>query len=252
MDVTDDGGIRTLTLDRPAVKNALTPEIAVDIAQAIEEATPERHDAIVLTGAGDAFCSGGDIQAMAEREWPADERSELVATTFGRLAEAMLEATVPIVAKVNGDAVGAGLSLVLLSDLAYAVKDARFNAGFARVGLIPDSGGTFLLPQIVGLRTAKRLTLAAEFVAAPEAADIGLITAAVSDGDLDATVDDSLARLQAMPTETLGRVRRAMHENLGRPYRDGLANEALWQAEAYATEAHREGVATFLERHGDD
>lgn len=252
MDITDDAGIRTLTLDRPDVKNALTPEIAVDIAEAIEDAEADIHDAIVLTGAGDAFCSGGDIVAMAERDWPADERSHIVESTFGYLAEAMLAADVPIVARVNGDAVGAGLSLVLLSDFAYAVEDARFNAGFARVGLIPDSGGTFLLPQIVGLRAAKRLVLAAEFVGADEAAELGLVSEAVSAAELDAAVEDCLNRLQLLPTETLGRVRRAMHENLGRPYRDGLSNEALWQAEAYATEAHREGVAAFLDRHGAD
>lgn len=246
MDSTDEDGIRTLTLNRPEVLNALTPEIAIALAEAVETASPDELDAIVLTGAGDAFSSGGDIQAMAERDWPADERSSLVADSFGRLAIAMLEADVPLVARVNGDAVGAGLALVVLCDFAYASTDARFNAGFARVGLIPDSGGTFLLPALVGLRTAKRLTMLAEFIDADEAAAMDLITEAVPPDELDERVDGCVERLGTLPTETLGRVRQAMHGNLGRTYRDGLDNEAYWQAEAYATDAHREGVASFL------
>lgn len=248
MDVTDRDTIRWLTLNRPNVKNAITPEIVVELADVIDDTDPDDTDAIVLTGAGDAFCSGGDIDAMAEREWPADRRASLIADSFGRLAEVMLEADVPIVARVNGDAVGAGLALVVLCDFAYASRNARFNAGFARVGLVPDSGGTFLLPALVGLRTAKRLTLAAEFIDAEEAAEIDLINEAVDADALDDRVDACLGQLQALPTETLGRVRRIMHANMGRPYNDALEREAYWQAEAYATDAHKEGVAAFRNR----
>lgn len=247
MDVTDADGVRTITLNRPAVRNALTPDLVVELAEAVEEANPDKHDAIVITGAGETFCSGGDINAMAERDWPADERSTLVAETFGRLATAMLEADVPIVARVNGDAVGAGLALVALCDIAIATDDARFNAGFARVGLIPDAGGTFLLPAMIGLRSAKRLALTAAFVNAEEAAELDLIDEVVRSDDLDEALVQTLDRLRRLPTETLGRIRRAIHQNLGRTYEDGLRNEAFWQAEAYATEAHREGVRSFLE-----
>lgn len=248
MDVDDTDGVLTVTLNRPEVRNALTPEIAIDLAETVEGADPGATDALVLTGAGEGFCSGGDIGAMAERDWPAEERSTLVDESFGRLARAMLTADVPLVARVNGDAVGAGLALVALSDFAYAAEGARFNAGFARVGLIPDTGGTFLLPALVGLRTAKRLTMAAEFVEAPEAATIGLINEAVPAEALDGRVEACLDRLRALPTETLGRVRTAIHGNLGRPYGDALANEALWQSEAYETAAHRAGVEAFLGR----
>lgn len=248
METTDTNGIRTLTLDRPDVKNAMTPEIAIDLAEATESADPDEVAAIVLTGAGSAFCSGGDINAMAERDWPPAKRSALIDESFGRLAEAMLEADVPIIARINGDAVGAGLALVLLSDFAYAVEDARFNAGFARVGLIPDTGGTFLLPALVGLRTAKRLALMADFVTAPEAAEMDLINEAVPAAELDDHVDECLTILSTVATETLGRVRQSVHENLGRPYHDALDIESRLQAEAYATEAHRAGVEAFLDR----
>lgn len=248
MDATDENGIRTLTLNRPAVKNAMTPAIALDLATAVETADPAEVDAIVLTGEGDAFCSGGDINAMAERAWPPAERARRIDDTFGRLAEAMFEADVPIVGKINGDAVGAGLALAALCDFAYAVEDARFNAGFARVGLIPDTGGTFLLPALVGLRDAKRLALMADFIMAPEAADIGLINEAVPADQLESRVDTCLAVLDTVATETLGRVRQAIHENLGESYGDALTTEARLQAEAYATDAHKDGVEAFLKR----
>lgn len=248
MDATEENGVRSLTLDRPDVKNALTPEIAVDLAKAMETADPKEIDAIVITGAGDAFCSGGDINAMAEREWPPAERSRLIDESFGRLAEAALEADVPIVAKVNGDAVGAGLTLVALSDFAFAVEDARFNAGFARVGLIPDTGGSLLLPELVGLRTAKRLALLADFIEATEAAEIDLINEAVPADELDERVQECLTILSTVATDTLGRVRQSLHENLGRPYRDALATEARLQAEAYGSAAHQEGIEAFLDR----
>ncbi|MFW6449062.1 MAG: enoyl-CoA hydratase/isomerase family protein [Halobacteriota archaeon] len=248
MDARDDDGVRTLTLNRPEVKNALTPQVVLDLAEAVETAHPDEVDAIVLTGAGDAFCAGGDINAMAERAWPPAERARRIDESFGRLAEAMLEADVPIVGRVNGDAVGAGLALVALCDFAYAARGARFNAGFARVGLIPDTGGTFLLPALVGLRSAKRLALEADFVDAEAAAEMDLINEAVPAEALDDRVDACLAVLDTVATETLGRVRRALHENLGRPYAEALRTEARLQAEAYATDAHREGVRAFLER----
>lgn len=252
MRVDRSDGIERVTLDRPAVRNALTPELVVELATTVEAAAPAELDAIVLTGEGETFCSGGNLHEMADRDWPAEERPRIVAETFGRLTEAMLEADVPIVARINGDAVGAGLSLVLLADFAFAVERATFSAGFARVGLIPDTGGTFLLPAIVGLRAAKELALTAEFVDARRAAELDLITEAVADDVLDDRVEDCLERLRVMPTATLGRVRRAMHDNLGRPYPDALDREAYRQATAYGSEDHREGVAAFLEERTPD
>jgi 2-(1,2-epoxy-1,2-dihydrophenyl)acetyl-CoA isomerase len=175
MKISDADGVRTVTFDRPGVMNAVTVETATELAETIEDVDAETHDAVVLTGEGAAFSAGGDIETMVDTEANAVETFDGIAETFGRVVEAAITSRVPIVAKVNGDAVGAGLALAALSDFAYAADSATFSCAFVRVGLIPDTGGTFLLPQLVGLRTAKRLAMTGEFISADEAADIDLI-----------------------------------------------------------------------------
>ncbi|WP_137287463.1 enoyl-CoA hydratase/isomerase family protein [Halorussus salinisoli] len=247
MDISDDEGIRTVTFDRPEVMNAFTPEIAEELAEAFAEADPDDHDAIVLTGEGPAFSAGGDVQSMAEREESPDEAYERVTETFGRLVEEALSANVPIVAKVHGDAVGAGLAVTAVSDFAYAAESATFSCAFVRVGLIPDTGGSFLLPRIVGLRTAKRLAFTGEFFGADEAAEMGLVNEVVPEDELDAAVDDLLDTLRKRPTKTIGLAKRAIHENMGRGWQEALDYENVVQSQAYATSEHEEGVAAFLE-----
>lgn len=247
MQTETDAGIRRITFDRPEVKNAFTADLAADLAAEIETADPDSHDAILLTGEGDAFSAGGDIESMAEREENVREAYERVEDTFGRLAEAAMESRVPIVARVNGDAVGAGLAVVALSDFAYAVPDARFSCAFVRVGLVPDTGGSFLLPKLVGLRDAKRLAFTAEFVDAEGAADLGLVNEAVPEDELDDAVEDLLDTLRARPTRTIGLIRQALHDNLGCEWGDALDHENLLQSQAYDTDEHAEGVDAFLE-----
>jgi 2-(1,2-epoxy-1,2-dihydrophenyl)acetyl-CoA isomerase len=240
-------GVRRVTFDRPDVMNAFTTDAAADLADELEALDPDSHDAVVLAGEGPAFSAGGDVQSMAEREENVREAYERVERTFGRLAEAAMESRVPIVAKVDGDAVGAGLALVALSDFAYAVPDARFSCAFVRVGLIPDTGGSFLLPRLVGLRAAKRLAFTAEFVDADEAADLGLVNEAVPEDELGETVESLLDTLRARPTETIGVIRQALHDNLGKGWGDALDHENLLQSQAYDTDEHEEGVSAFLE-----
>jgi 2-(1,2-epoxy-1,2-dihydrophenyl)acetyl-CoA isomerase len=239
-------GVRRITFDRPDVMNAFTTDAAAELAAELEALDPDEHDAVVLAGEGAAFSAGGDVQSMAAREESVREAYERVEDTFGRLAEAAMDSRVPIVAKVDGDAVGAGLALVALSDFAYAVPDARFSCAFVRVGLIPDTGGSFLLPRLVGLRAAKRLAFTAEFVDAEAAADLGLVNEAVPEDELDDTIEDLLDTLRARPTETIGIVRQALHDNLGRDWGDALDHENLLQSQAYDTDAHAEGVDAFL------
>lgn len=247
MRVEDDDGVRRITFDRPEAMNAFTAETAAELADAVEGATIESHDAVVLAGEGEAFSAGGDVEAMADREEGPREAYERVAETFGRVTEAMLESPVPTVARVHGDAVGAGLAVVALSDFAYAATDARFSCAFVRVGLIPDTGGSILLPQLVGLRTAKRLAFTGEFVDGAEAAELGLINEAVPADDLEDRVAETVERLERRPTETIGLTKRAIHENLGRHWAEALDYETLLQVQAYTSDAHEEGVAAFLE-----
>ncbi|WP_096389875.1 enoyl-CoA hydratase/isomerase family protein [Halopenitus persicus] len=252
MRITDGDGVRTVTFDRPDSKNAFTEQAARDLASAIDGASTADHDAIVLTGEGDAFSAGGDIEAMAAREETAAESFERVQNTLGRVVEAAMTSPVPIVAKVNGDAVGAGLAVTAVSDFAYAAADATFGCAFVRVGLVPDTGGTFLLPKLIGLRAAKRLAFTADFFGAAEAAELGLINEAVPADELDATVDDLLETLGKRPSETIGLAKRAMHENLGTYWREALEQELLTQSLAYGTSDHEEGVSAFLEGRSPD
>lgn len=246
MRVRNDDSIRYLTFDRPDARNAFTAAVARDLADSLTDLDPESIDAVVLTGEGDAFSAGGDIEAMAERDETAAQAHDRVRSTLGRVAEAVLTAPVPVVAKVNGDAVGAGLSLVAAADFAYAAESARFGASFVNVGLVPDMGGTVTLPRLVGLRTAKELAFTGRLIDAAAAADLDLINESVPDDALDDRVDDLLETLCDRPTETIGLAKRAIHDNLGRSWQSGLEREAYVQSLAYDTSAHREGVDAFL------
>ncbi|MFB6081448.1 MAG: enoyl-CoA hydratase/isomerase family protein [Halanaeroarchaeum sp.] len=252
MDVTDDAGLRTITIDRPAARNALTLSMAGDIADALETADPDDHDAVLLRGAGQSFSAGGDVVAMQDRGEDVRAEYEAIAGTFGRIVEAAMETPVPVVAKVRGDAIGAGLSLAAVSDLAFAAESARFSVAFVRVGLVPDTGGSVLLPHLVGLREAKRLALTGAFFDGRTAADIGVVTEAVPEADLDDAVDEALATLREHPTRTMGLIKDALHGSLGRDWRDALERETHIQAQARTTDEHDVALQSFLERWGLD
>ena len=247
MDVKSDDGVARITFDRPEVMNAFSTETAEALADAIADVSLEEHHAVVLTGEGAAFSAGGDIQAMAERREEPQDAFDRISETFGRVVEEMLTCPVPIVAKVNGDAVGAGLAIAALADFAYATEDATFSCAFVRVGLIPDTGGTLLLPKLVGLRTAKELAFTGKFFDAAEAAELDLINEAVPADDLDDRVAETVDRLGRRPTDTIALTKRAMHENLGRHWGEALEYENLLQVQAYTSDSHEEGVSAFLE-----
>lgn len=247
MRIETEDGVRRITFDRPAVKNAMTLDVARELADALADDDPERLDAVVLAGEGDAFCAGGDVEAMADREESAAGAHARLEETFGRVVENAMTSRVPVVAKVHGDAVGAGLAVAAVSDVAVAARSARFSCAFVRVGLVPDTGGTFLLPRLVGLQQAKRLAFTGAFVDGAEAADLGLVAEAVPDDELDDAVADLVETLRRRPTRTVGLTKQAIHGNLGRPWRDALEREHAVQVRAYGTSEHAEGVAAFLE-----
>jgi len=247
VNVDDDNAVRHIVFDRPGARNAFTADVASELASALDDLDPDAHDAVVITGEGDSFSAGGDIEAMAEREETAKASYDRVRATLGRVAESVLSAPVPVVAKVNGDAVGAGLSLVAATDFAYAGSSARFGASFINVGLVPDMGGTVTLPRLVGLRTAKELAFTGDLIRAEDAAEMDLVNEVVPDDELDDAVDGLVETLAAQPTENIALAKQAIHENLGRSVKDGLKREAHYQTLAYDTDAHEEGVSAFLE-----
>ncbi|MFB6173678.1 MAG: enoyl-CoA hydratase/isomerase family protein [Halobacteriales archaeon] len=242
-----DGRVRYLRFDRPEAKNAYTADAAREFVAALEAAADDDVRAVVVTGDGDAFCAGGDIEAMAAREESPEEAYRRVRETLTATVEGLLEAPFPVLARVNGDAVGAGTNIAAACDFAVAAEGARFGEAFVNVGLIPDSGGTFLLPRLVGLRTAKELAMTGRLFDAVEAAGMDLVNRAVPPGELDDAVGDLLETLGSKPTETLALAKEGIHGNIGRPVGEALEREANLQVRAYGTDAHEEGVAAFLE-----
>ncbi|MFJ9737297.1 enoyl-CoA hydratase/isomerase family protein [Streptomyces sp. NPDC101166] len=241
---SDAGGVRTLTLNRPHRRNAIDAELWEALREALATAGCDRSvRALVLTGAGGAFCSGADIPKQVSSAHPLYRMRPLTEVTL-----LLHELPVPTVAKVTGPAVGAGWNLALGCDLVIATPVARFSQIFARRGLSPDCGGTWLLPRLVGLQQAKRLALLAETIDAAEAKALGLVTWVADADTVDAFTDEVTARLAAGPPATLAQTKALLNEGTDRTLRDALANEARAQAVNFAGADVREAYAAFAAR----
>lgn len=241
---SDADGVRTLTLNRPHRRNAIDAELWEALREALAAAGGDRSvRALVLTGAGGAFCSGADIPRRVSSVHSLHRMRPLTEVTL-----LLHELPMPTVAKVTGAAVGAGWNLALGCDLVVATPQARFSQIFARRGLSPDSGGSWLLPRLVGLQQAKRLTLLAETIDAEEAKALGLVTWVSDTDEVDAFVDDLTARLVAGPPVALAQTKALLHEGTDRTLREALANEARAQAVNFAGADVREAYAAFAAR----
>ena len=244
---SSDAGILRLTLDRPEKRNALSPELLRALRDALARA---RDDAavrcVLLTGAGSAFCAGGDLDAMRARQ-DAPEGAALATQRaqrdlFGALARDMLHLEKPIVVFANGDAFGAGLSLVLAADHVVAAQSARFAATFVKVGLLPDTAATWLLVKTLGLRDARRLAMRAQALDAQQAADLGIVSEVGGLAEAEAVAQ---AWAQG-PTRALGMTKRALVEAADHGLDAALACEAAVQGLLFTSEDHAEGVAALL------
>ncbi|MET7736651.1 enoyl-CoA hydratase-related protein [Streptomyces sp. NPDC005402] len=241
---SDAGGVRTLTLNRPHRRNAIDAELWEALREALAAAGGDRSvRALVLTGAGGAFCSGADIPERVSSTHPLYRMRPLTEVTL-----LLHELPVPTVAKVTGAAVGAGWNLALGCDLVVATPQARFSQIFARRGLSPDCGGSWLLPRLVGLQQAKRLALLAETIDAEEAKALGLVTWVTDTDEVDTFVDDLTARLVAGPPVAHAQTKALLNEGTDRTLRDALANEAKAQAVNFAGADVREAYAAFAAR----
>ncbi|MEV7389092.1 MULTISPECIES: enoyl-CoA hydratase-related protein [unclassified Streptomyces] len=241
---SDAGGVRTLTLNRPHRRNAIDAELWEALASALREAGDESTvRALVITGAGGAFCSGADISRPVVDRHPLHRMRTLTEVTM-----LLHELPFPTVAKVTGVAVGAGWNLALGCDLVVATPEARFSQIFARRGLSLDCGGSWLLPRLVGLQQAKRLALLAETVDAEEARALNLVTWVVAADQMDAFVDDLTARLAAGAPVALAQIKALLDEGADRTLRDALANEARAQAVNFATADVWEAYTAFADK----
>ncbi len=238
-------GIAEVTLDRPDVKNALNSQMRAELLYAIEEASDAAR-VIVLTGTGDAFCSGQDLTDARHSVSNANLERTL-RDEYMPLLRAIFDCKVPTISAVNGAAAGAGANLALASDVVIASESAVFLQAFARIGLIPDAGGTYWLPRQVGFARAMGSALFSEPVPARQAAEWGMIWEAVPDDEFEAHWRKRAAQLASGPTEAYRHAKEAIRATYENSLEEQLVLEARLQGRCGKTRDFREGVMAFLE-----
>jgi 2-(1,2-epoxy-1,2-dihydrophenyl)acetyl-CoA isomerase len=242
-------GYRVITINRPDKMNALDRATALALIGAIDEAeADEACRALMLTGTGRAFCAGADLSGRAGGERRKGDAGTTIEQTWNPLARRLANLRFPSLAAVNGAAAGAGSSLALGCDIVIAARSAYFLQAFARIGLIPDCGGTFFLPRLAGEGRARALAMLAERLPAAQAEAWGMIWKCVDDGALMDEAHAMAARLAAMPGHALVLIRKALRASAHNSFDAQLDLERDYQAEASRTPDHKEGVAAFLEK----
>jgi 2-(1,2-epoxy-1,2-dihydrophenyl)acetyl-CoA isomerase len=248
--ITDQvGGVMRITLNRPDVLNSFTLAMSQEVRDALTAARADKSvRAILLTGAGRAFCAGQDLSDVPE---PAGGKLDLGATvrqTYNPLIELIRKIEKPVVCAVNGVAAGAGANLAIACDIVIASETASFIQSFSKIGLVPDSGGTFFLPRAIGWPMATALMMTGDKITAKHAAEMGMIYKIVTASALEAEAMNLAEHLAAMPTKALGLTKRALNASMGNNLDQQLEVEEQTQAEAGRTSDFEEGVAAFHEK----
>lgn len=241
---TDDG-VLTITLNRPEVLNALTRQVLNELRDVLRAA--ERDAAVrclVLTGAGRGFCSGLDLTAGTQRDEDISV-AEGVRQNWNVIVQRLRGIEKPVIAAINGVAAGAGMSFALACDIRLASEAAWFMPGFVRIGLVPDSGGTLLLPMLAGYAKAAELAFTGDRVDATEAHRLGLVNHVVPADALLERTRELAVRLAALPTRAIGLTKRAFNRAVMPNLDAALDYEADMQEIAARTHDHREGIAAF-------
>jgi 2-(1,2-epoxy-1,2-dihydrophenyl)acetyl-CoA isomerase len=243
-------GVLVATLNRPDVLNSFNGRMANELRSALRDAADESAiRAVLLTGSGRAFSAGQDLAAVlpaAGRAAP--DLGDVVRDQYNPLIHAIRTLEKPVVCAVNGVAAGAGANLAFACDIVVASEEATFIQSFSRVGLIPDSGGTFILPRIIGLQRAAALTMLGEKLSASRAKEWGLVWEVVPGGALATTAFELAKRLAAMPTRGLGLTKRGFNAAFANDLDQQLALEEELQREAGSTADYGEGVRAFVEK----
>nr|WP_314222287.1 enoyl-CoA hydratase-related protein [Streptomyces sp. DSM 40713] len=245
-----DSQVSHIALDRPETLNALTPGMRDHLIALFAKASADRDvRAVVLTGTGRGFCAGADLRGGSTGgERVAGDVSRTLRLGAQRLVGAVLDCEKPVIAAVNGTAAGLGAHLAFACDLVLAAESARFIEVFVRRGLVPDGGGAYLLPRLIGPRRAKELMFFGDALTAPDAERLGLVNRVVPDGELDKTAREWAARLAAGPTRSLSLTKQLVNTSLDGDRATAFAAEAAAQEINMTTADAREGVASFVER----
>ncbi|REK86673.1 enoyl-CoA hydratase/isomerase family protein [Streptomyces inhibens] len=247
-----DNGVLWITLNRPAAMNAVTWDQRERIIGLLADASADPDvRAVVLTATGKGFCAGADLRGSPSTgERVSGDVARMIRRGAQRFIGAVLDCEKPVIAAVNGTAAGIGAHLALACDLVLAAESARFIEVFVRRGLVPDGGGAYLLPRLIGPQRAKELMFFGDAVPAAEAERLGLVNRVVPDGELTKTAREWAERLAAGPTRALALTKQLVNASLDADRAAAFAAEATAQEINMTTADAQEGVASFVERRG--
>ncbi len=244
---TDINGVCTLALNRPEVYNSFNQSMALQLQQQLDDcATNDEVRVIVITGIGKAFCAGQDLAEATDPNGPGLQT--IVRDHYNPIILKIRSIEKPVIAAVNGVAAGAGANIALACDITIAKQSASFIQAFSKIGLIPDSGGTFFLPRLIGMQKALALMMTGDKVSASEAEKLNMIYKAVEDESFDEEIENFANQLALMPTRGLGLTKKAVNLGLFNSLEDQLDVEEKIQVEAGSTEDFAEGVAAFMQK----
>jgi 2-(1,2-epoxy-1,2-dihydrophenyl)acetyl-CoA isomerase len=246
IDFKADGPIARITLNRPDRLNSFTVQMHAEVRDALDNLGDSR--VLILTGAGRGFCAGQDLNDRAVAPGQPVDLGETVEQCWNPLVRTLTSLPQPVIARVNGVAAGAGANIALACDIVVAAKSGKFIQSFSAIGLIPDSGGTWVLPRLVGQARALGLALTGEPLAAEVAEQWGLIWKAVEDDALDAEVDAIAEKLASLPPLGLAAIKDMIRSSWKYSLDEELARQAGAMRRLGFTEDYREGVAAFLEK----
>lgn len=249
LEYTVEDGVGTILLNRPAKKNAFTMEMIDEWAAALISArTDPDVRAILVTGADGAFCSGVDLGGFDRGERTPLDRKQVLTDRIHRIAYALEDLDKPVIAAVNGVAVGAGMDMALMCDIRLAASSARMSEGYIRVGLVPGDGGAYFLPRLTGTAKALELLWTGDFVDAAEAAELGIVSHVYDDAEFRDKALAFVKRLAAQPPINIAMIKRAVYQSARADLRTALDLISSHMAVVQSTHDSQEAMAAFREK----
>lgn len=243
------GKILAIYLNHPESFNSLNPAMLTEIKSALEAAeNDENIRCVALSGRGKAFCAGQNLKAVLSQEKRENLIKEIVEDFYNPLVKKITDLQKPVIALVNGPAVGAGAMLALISDIALATESAYFSLAFSQIGLLPDTGGTYFLPKLLGRQTANYLSFTGKKISASEAKNLGLIADVFKDEDFKAKSQEVLSQIANSATKAIGLTKMAFNESYSKNLDEMLKMEAELQQKLAETDDFKEGVTAFVEK----
>jgi 2-(1,2-epoxy-1,2-dihydrophenyl)acetyl-CoA isomerase len=246
--VSIENGVKRITFNRPEKRNSVDRETIELLHEAIQRSASDDSRVLVLTGAGDAFCAGADLQFTGAGDIKSFDVTAAIRERTNPTILAMRALPKPIIARIHGPAVGVGCNYALASDILVASEEAKFGQVFIKIGLAPDGGSTFFLPRLVGYHKAFEMMATGEIISAQEALRLGLVNRVLSIGELDGAVDEMAARLAAAPAIALAKMKSGLNHGLQSDLASALDFEAVNQAACFQSDDFLEGVSAFLQK----